>query len=189
MRIDNWFPTPVGVAVNKDDCNLSDHCIELMSKVGGGGDNWIGRPYTTMGTDYDILEDEKFSGLNSWITKNVNEFASSCGWANVVPKVGWFNVYKKGDYQESHLHANHHFSCVYFLDAKDDDARLIFMRTPLPSIEHKVVKKNPINYNLSWYEPHKGLLLIFKSDTMHMVEQKKTDGIRISLSYNFCEEN
>ena len=189
MRIDAWFPTPIGVVGNENDYNLSDYCIDLMSKIDGGGKNWIGRPYTTLGTNHNVIEDSKFLELNSWVVSTVNEFVSSCGWKRVVPTGGWFNVYKKGDFQESHLHANHNFSCVYYLDVQENDSRIIFSRTPLPSIDNTVVEGNPINYNVSWYEPSKGLLLIFKSDTMHMVEQKKTDDIRISISYNFREKN
>jgi uncharacterized protein (TIGR02466 family) len=190
MRIDTWFPTPIGIVVNeKNDCTLSNYCMDLMSKIDGGGSNWIGRPYTTAGTKHELLEDSKFSELNSWVENKVNEFVSTCGWENVTSKEGWFNIYKAGDFQEYHVHSNCNFSCVYYLDVQDNDSKIFFSRSPLSPIDNKVVKGNPINNNLSWYTPSKGLLLIFKSDTMHMVEQKKTDDIRISLSYNFSEKN
>ena len=60
MRIDAWFPTPIGVVVNENDYNLSDYCIDLMSKIDGGGKNWIGSPYTTLGTTHNVIEDSKF---------------------------------------------------------------------------------------------------------------------------------
>ena len=53
--------------------------------------------------------------------------------------------------------------------------------------EYTLLENNRINFDQVWYEPIKGLLLVFKSDTLHMVERKKTNDIRISLSYNFKE--
>ena len=53
--------------------------------------------------------------------------------------------------------------------------------------EYTLLENNRINFDQVWYEPIKGLLLVFKSDTLHMVERKKTNDIRISFSYNFKE--
>ena len=187
-RVDQWFPTLIGVVINEKDYDLSDYCIEMMSKVKPGGEEWLGRPYTSHGT-YNLLEDSRFKKLNDWVENNVNDFAISCGWAKVYPTMGWFNVYKRGDFQESHLHAGQNFSCVFYLDVQENDSKIFFNRTPVPMLENTIVENKTINHNSVWYTPTKGLLLMFKSDTMHMVEPKKTDDIRISLSYNFKEFN
>jgi hypothetical protein len=51
---------------------------------------------------------------------------------------------------------------------------------------HWVVdERKNINTNQVYYQSKKGVLLIFKSDTLHMVQKKQTDDVRITVSYNF----
>ena len=96
------------------------------------------------------------------------------------------NVYKKGDSQEFHNHTNSNLSCVYYADVKKDDSRILFKSSPWPMLEYRIARHNSYNFDQVWYKPVKGMLLVFRSDTMHMVEKKVTDGIRISFSYNFA---
>ena len=65
------------------------------------------------------------------------------------------------------------------------DSKIYFNRSPFPMINYKILEPSRLNYDQVWYQPFKGLLLVFKSDTLHMVEKKVTDDVRISLSYNF----
>jgi hypothetical protein len=48
-------------------------------------------------------------------------------------ETGWFNIYKKNDYQEFHDHGEHSLSAVYFLKSDPKkDAKLIF-KNPIPN--------------------------------------------------------
>ena len=197
MGIDLWFASPIGSVVSPKKYELTEYCLELMSKVKSGGDGWVGKPYTTLGT-YNILEDSKFKELNTWIHHSVNEFVNTCGYGKVSAVEGWFNYYKKGDYQEYHNHASRYFSCIYYLEAQKDDAYTIFSRHPMSMVqyhiseERKSIPATPLQSCITLetvkYYPTKGKLLIFKSDTLHMVQQKESRGKRISLSYNFIED-
>ena len=197
MGIDLWFSTPIGSIMSPKEYELTEYCIELMSQVKCGGEAWVGRPYTTLGT-YNILEDSKFKELNTWIHNSVNEFINTCGHAKVSAVDGWFNFYKKGDYQEYHNHPSRYFSCIYYLEAQKDDAYTIFCRHPMSMVQYHINEdknkvtptplQNSINIDVVKYHPIKGKLLIFKSDTLHMVQQKESEDIRITLSYNFIED-
>ena len=183
-QIDEWFSTPIGSVSTEKDFKLTNYCFEIMSKARSGGVDWVGGPYNTYGT-YDILNDPKFKELNTWVENGVDYFTTTCGYAKTKPVDAWFNIYSKGDYQEYHVHQNCHFSCIFYLDTKEDDAMTVFHRNPMQMTYWAVDERKNINTNQVYYEPKKGVLLIFKSDTLHMVERKETDDIRITVSYNF----
>ena len=75
------------------------------------------------------------------------------------------------------------FSVVTKLNV--NDSKIIFNRDVWPMFPIPVVKPNSYNASQAGFVPEKGMLLVFKSDTMHMVEKKVTDDMRISFSYNF----
>ena len=195
MIVEQWFSTPIGIVDSPKKYELTEYCIELMSKVKPGGEGWVGRPYTTFRTSYNILEDPKFKELNTWVHNSVNEFINTCGFAKVSAISGWFNFYKKGEYQEYHTHPSSHFSCIYYLDTQENDAKTIFHRPPHQLIYNPkenisfspTTLQNSIYLDSVHYNPIKGRLLIFKSDTLHMVQQKESENIRITISYNFAE--
>ena len=190
MQIDAWFSSPVAVFFNKN-FDLTDHCLKVKDKYPiTGQEGWIHNPYNSLSileeeTGYNSLNDPKFVELNRWVQKCVDEFSEECGYHKMDLRDVWFNVYKKGDSQEFHNHANSNLSCVYYADVKKDDSKIFFNRSPWPMLEYRVARRTPYNFDQVWYKPEKGMLLVFRSDTMHMVERKVTDDIRISFSYNF----
>ena len=44
---------------------------------------------------------------------------------------------------------------------------------------------NKISYPACWYEPENSMLLIFRSNLIHMVEKNNSNDDRISISMNF----
>lgn len=191
MKIENWFSSPIAVFINKN-FELKEHCLEIKDKYPlTGHTDWIHSPYNTLvptdekGAGYNSLHDPKCLELTQWVQNCVDDFCQECGYHKMHPKNIWFNVYEKGDSQEFHNHADCHVSCVYYAEVTDDDSKIIFNRTPWPMFSIPVVEKNAYNCDQVGYPPERGMLLVFKSDTMHMVEQKVTDDIRISFGYNF----
>ena len=79
----------------------------------------------------------------------------------------WANVYKKGDYAQSHCHKPHSFSFVYFVKAKWYDSPLIFTDSG-----------NKIR-------PKAGRYVIFPGYLMHHVPKHRYNDERITLSGNF----
>ena len=80
----------------------------------------------------------------------------------------WGNIYRKGDYTESHNHWLEHLSVVYFLKAKFYHAPLIFESIGL----NKKIR------------PKEGRLVIFPSFLTHSVPIHKFDETRITLAAN-----
>ena len=195
MQIDLFFSSPIAIFKN-ENFDLTEHCLEIKDKypiTGNRGNcwynynDWVHNPYNSLHIikQYSTLNAPKFLELNRWVQECVDEFSQECGYHKMRPQDLWFNVYERGDSQEFHNHCQSHLSCVYFAEVKDDDAKIIFNRTPWVMFPIPVTEPNPYNYDQVWFQPTKGMLLIFKSDTMHMVERKVTDDIRISFSYNF----
>jgi uncharacterized protein (TIGR02466 family) len=193
MKIDSWFNSPIALFKN-EKFDLTDHCLNMKDKYPITGQHekqsWIHGPYNSLlilenETTYNSLNDPKFFELTRWIQKCVDEFSEEYGYHKMWPINMWFNVYEKGDSQEFHCHGPHHLSCIYYADVKKDDSRIIFNRNPWPMVQMPVERPCPVNFDQVWYTPERGMLLVFKSDMMHMVERKVTDDIRISFSYNF----
>ena len=79
----------------------------------------------------------------------------------------WANVYKKGDYAQSHSHKPHSFSFAYFVKAKWYDSPLILTDSG------KRVR------------PKEGRYVIFPGYLMHHVPKHRFNDERITLSGNF----
>ena len=184
MRIDEWFCSPIARFKNEKDFSLTNHCLQIKDEHSPAKNELIHSHYDTL-AGYNIGADSKFYELHSWVKECVNKFSMTYGSSPVFLDEVWFNVYEKGDALEFHNHQTCLFSCVYYLDVKDNDSKIYFNRSPFPMMNYKILEPSRLNYDQVWYQPFKGLLLVFKSDTLHMVEKKVTDDVRISLSYNF----
>jgi len=190
IEIHNWFPSAVGIADNKDNDKIKNslikHCISLSKKKEKGGKDWVANStYNTLNT-YNIVNDEKFNLLNKWVLEKINNYKNELSILNNLKmETGWFNIYKKNDYQEFHDHGEHSLSAVYFLKSDPKkDAKLIF-KNPIPN-SYNMPEYTFINFSKkAIYDPVPGRLIIFPSNLEHCVEQQKTNNIRISIAYNF----
>jgi uncharacterized protein (TIGR02466 family) len=187
MQIIPYFSSPIATFKN-ENFDLTEHCLEIKEKnLSTNSKAWIHMLYNTLSTQsgYNTSKDPKFFELTKWIQECVNEFTIECGYEKMSPFEMWFNVYKNGDSQEFHNHARSHVSCIYVAEAQKDDSRIFFNRSPVPMFPIPIRNSDEWNYDQVWFPSEKGLLLIFKSDTMHMVEKKVTDTPRITFAYNF----
>ena len=89
---------------------------------------------------------------------------------NLVVDNLWGMMYKKGDYAMVHDHWPALWSGVYYLRAPKGSGDLVF-----PQLKQRIQPKN-------------NLLVIFKGDVRHGVEESKTDEERICVSFNVKEE-
>jgi hypothetical protein len=96
----------------------------------------------------------------------------------------WFNIYKKGDYQEIHQHTNTIISAVYFLKSNQKSSSLIFRPPFIDQLDVKKTNNFCCNGNIE-YKPIPGRLIVFRSFVPHCVPQHKDNQDRITLSYNF----
>ena len=79
----------------------------------------------------------------------------------------WANVYKKGDYAQSHCHKPAAFSFAYFVKSKWYDSPLVFTESG------KRIR------------PKEGTFVAFPAYLLHHVPKHRYNDTRITLSGNF----
>jgi hypothetical protein len=133
ITIEQWYPNLIGYCDysehTKIEKNLVKECLSLSSKTKKGGENWISnKTYTTLNT-YNILENKKFTKLNEWIFNKVLAYSTHLKYKDKYKCIGgWFNIYKKYDYQEFHDHGENTLSAVYFLKSNPDKSSKIHFK-------------------------------------------------------------
>tara|TARA_R100001591_G_scaffold95453_2_gene101262 strand:- start:2174 stop:2767 length:594 start_codon:yes stop_codon:yes gene_type:complete len=195
--IDRFFPTLIGFYDNPHhdliEKKVVNRCYELENATKKGGENWLAKTtYNTIGT-YNIWTDNKFKPINDFVLESIKEYLNECrikqSCLNTHCYDAWFNVYKKGDYQEYHHHGGSLISAVYFLKTNTTSAKIYFKSPLVDMISPEYDEYNPDNYQRVYYEPRPGLLLVFRSYLEHSVEKQVDDAVRISLAYNFQKNN
>lgn len=190
MKIVGLFPIPVGFSENPNHKliknKLIKECKSLKKKIKKGGNNWDATVYNTCETN-NLHDNKNFDDLNDWIFNEVKVFADKLGYTNkkMFCELSWFNYYNKYDYQEAHDHEGNEISAVYFLSTPKNCGRLRLISSEPKGIKHVFVKDNAFTWKQYKVEPKEGLLVMFRSNLMHGVEQNKSNKPRISLAYNF----
>lgn len=192
VKISNFFPTLIGNSNNKKheliENKLLKKCLFLETKIKKGGENWLSKDtYNTL-SQYDIFKDDDFKPINNFVIKELQKYCNKLNIdfnkINKTPEA-WFNIYRKYDFQEYHIHPEHIFSAVYFLRTTVESAKIYFKSpiNPMINIPYNIIKKNtsPVTY----FTPKNGDLLIFNSSLEHAVERHLSDDLRISFAYNF----
>lgn len=187
-NITKWFPTSIyrceDLITTKQNENLYQHTLKISKKISQGGKNWNSNVYNTL-TTFDLRNDKLFDCVTTLVEENVNHFAKILG-SNCEYKCkdSWFNIYRKKDYQEQHIHSDSHFSAIYFLKCDENSSPVIFFNPIQEMIELKNFQSNELNYANCKYKAIERSLIIFRSHVVHMVPQNMSDQ-RITLSFNF----
>ena len=187
--IEYWWPQEIGFYDNPDhnELNLVDYCYEIQNKTESGGKGWISKDtYNTGDGMYQPHLGLKFKELNEWINKSVTQYIQETK-INFEFKEcqSWFNIYKKGDYQEVHVHTPSILSAVYFLKSNDKCGPLIMQPPFQDQIDiRKVDGLTSTNTNIE-YSPIPGRLVVFRSYMPHCVGKHQDDEDRITLAYNY----
>jgi hypothetical protein len=123
-------------------------------------------------TDWNMADKPGFQELNKYIIDTCHYLNSLYYRKTVGLQVSnlWGMMYKKGDYAMVHDHWPALWSGVYYLRAPEGSGDLVF-----PQLKQRIQPKN-------------NLLVIFKGDVRHGVEESKTDEERICVSFNVKEE-
>tara|TARA_R110002020_G_scaffold1788_1_gene8199 strand:+ start:3944 stop:4522 length:579 start_codon:yes stop_codon:yes gene_type:complete len=166
--------------------NISERCTEIKKKRAKGGKGWLTQDVYNSFNVYDIVQDKVFESLNNWIDDQIISYCDSLKYKNVIKsKKGWFNIYKKGDFQEYHQHGQSHLSAIYCLKGDKKGAR-IFFRNEMNMFRPPVKEHTSITGEYYWIPFIPGQLVIFESSLMHSVEKHLCSTLRFSLSYNYC---
>ena len=197
IHIEQWFPIYIGFIINpfhkEIEDELTQECLKIKKfykkdfekyrKENSEGSvsallDWFHFQYNT---DYNLLTDQKFNSLHSWIDDQINIYAEkleACKEGRLKCIEGWFNVYEKYEHADFHRHPGNVFSCVYFLNCEvNAGAKLLFKsgRSGKAYLEDPCI----------WHNPFPGKLVIFSSYLDHAVQQHNTDNLRITLAYNY----
>ena len=123
-------------------------------------------------TDWNMADKPGFQELNKHIIDTCHYLNSLYYRKTVGLQVSnlWGMMYKKGDYAIVHDHWPALWSGVYYLRAPKGSGDLVF-----PQLKQRI-------------QPKDNLLVIFRGDVRHGVEESKTDEERICVSFNVKEE-
>jgi len=123
-------------------------------------------------TDWNMADKPGFQELNKHIIDTCHYLNSLYYRKTVGLQVSnlWGMMYKKGDYAIVHDHWPALWSGVYYLRAPKGSGDLVF-----PQLKQRI-------------QPKDNLLVIFKGDVRHGVEESKTDEERICVSFNVKED-
>lgn len=197
-QIDYWFPTLV-YRTNLDSYRDKNEYLEkkaysLKSVKPKVATEWNCDTYNTLNlynpfNDNDTVVKDLISLCRDMVYDFSKEFGVSKSIEELVCTDFWFNIAEPENYQECHQHPNSHFSLVYYVTVNPGCGNIIFKSPnafsdmfPL-SINSKNLNKN--SYPSCYYTPEESLLLIFRSNLVHMVEKNLSGKDRISISMNF----
>ena len=132
--------------------------------------DWACDIITTKDSHLNILNDIELQDLKSEILRHCDLYMrENNSFFDGFIDCSWFNLYKKGYYQEFHRHDHkiyQYISGVVYLTEDNSDIHFF------------------IN-NTFEYTPKIGNIIIFDSHIEHSVVANKKDSLRISLAFNF----
>jgi uncharacterized protein (TIGR02466 family) len=157
-------------------------CSSALSNVGG----WQSEPDLM---DWQVPELER---LSQWIHQ---AFGSIMGrelgttdFKSRYVVTGWANINEYGDYNRTHIHSNHHWSGVYYVDIGNPDQSVgpngaIEFIDPRPAVG--VFDFPGITATGTWtLLPEPGLMLLFPSWLRHSVLPYFGEKPRITIAFN-----
>lgn len=181
------FPKVIGIFLNSKhnifEKNIVNKCFDIEKKHKKGGDNWLSNVYNTDGT-LNLYKQKEFKQLLKWIDDRVVDYCKDLKIdGKLKDKKAWFNIYKKGDSQEYHIHKSSSLSAIYYLKGSNKSAKTVFV--DFNTIDFRCFEYNEDNSTL-WKIPFEsGKLIIFKSDTLHCTEKHNETNERITLAINY----
>lgn len=192
MNFNIFFPTIIGSIHNEEhkiiENELTSYCTKLSENIESGGKSWLSdKTYNTSDGKYDLNKDKNFFTINNWVNTQIVTYCNELGIDidNLISTGSWFNIYRRNDFQEPHVHPNSSISAIYILTCDESGSR-IFFNSPINNMYHikkKIKKQEMIDQVICASIP--GTLLIFPSYLSHAVERHNSDNLRISFSYNY----
>jgi len=193
MHTDYWFPTPIYIKDLKNVENLNTYLENHIL-------NWAktdkGIQKTNVSGWHSPCEMQNYKEYQLLINilyefqKEIYEKEKLSG--NPILGNMWANINPKGSYNLSHTHPNCAFSGVYYVKASKNSGNICF-EDPRPGVQiqmlnRKKEKIDPQNWKRIEYNPSNGRIIMFPSWLSHSVEQNLSDDIRISVSFNFLQD-
>ena len=176
------FPTAIvekqlGRHLTSDEFNFLNQERESMPNQGN-----------KTSADSGILDHPAMLEIKQFCLSGLREYISQveCPTSPLIPYItqSWLNWTEKGDYHHRHWHYNSFLSGVLYL-SNDDSDHINFIRPQQPSMfDIKNKKFNEFNGVTTRLPAKTGTMYIFPSWLEHSVDEKRTDGVKVSLSFN-----
>lgn len=190
MFVNLLMKTNLNGLINNNE-ELLNRCYEIKQKFPQKS-TWFCDTYNSL-KSYNLKEDQLFKPLIDLCASKVFDFAREYGIEdrNLFCTDAWFNIASKGNYQEFHIHPMSHFSVVYYVDVREDSGRILF-KNPQSNLDMFTLPPNTSltigSRGVYFHKPAIQDLLIFRSNTPHMVEKNNNNSDRISIAMNFVVE-
>ena len=197
--IDYWFPTAIYKEILSDFSQHNGHLKNKALTLKKSQQNhqvtqWRCDTFNTLGTydpgqDHDSVVKELIKTIKVKVYEFSRQFGVTTPIESLVLKDFWFNVSGTGSYQEYHQHALSHFSVVYYVSAPKTCGNIVFQSaetiTDMFTLPIENNKFTELSFKTCSYEPLESMMLIFKSNLIHMVEKNLSNEDRISIAMNF----
>jgi uncharacterized protein (TIGR02466 family) len=181
MNITNLFPTAVGFS--KLDRDLTQQELDFII-----GQVRYPNEGNTTSENRELLKSVEMTEIREFIETAMLEYFKSVHAPkhDVTPYItqSWSNYTELGQYHHKHAHPNSIISGVFYPQANKETDRIYFYKDGYERIKIPTENWNHWNSESWWFDVGAGDLIIFPSNLTHMVQTKKDDGTRISISFN-----
>ena len=181
MVINNLFPTPVaGFELGRDLSEVErEHFLNLETRQNVGN-------FTSV--EANVLGHPKLHSLTEFLNNSLQEYFNTVYApkhdANLCITQSWVNYTNRDQFHHRHNHSNSLISGVFYIQASKETDKLHFFSETYRQIKMVPRELNIHNSESWWLTAATGVLYLFPSSLMHMVEQVTGENTRISLSFN-----
>lgn len=197
--IDSWFPTLISHEVLEEFKDRNSYFSNKAYYIQKNNENltgttWNCDTYNTLGKfNYKLDNDQQINQLINICKLKVLEFSRQYGINKSLDSLScdelWFNIGAVGNFQEYHQHSDSHFSLVYYVKANNNCGNILFKTiesfADMCQLPINAGNYTSASYKSCFYTPKESMILIFRSNLLHMVEKNNSDTDRISIAMNF----
>lgn len=192
------FVTPLHEAEIADEALLGElaHSIRSLAEDDQAGRQWS-RDHRYAGyTSYASLDDlptrdPAFAQLSKLLTQHAAKFAEQCAFD--LPRKPnldslWVNLLRGSGHHSGHIHPHSIISGTFYVEVPKGSGAIRFEDPRLPLMMVAPPRRKDAPEELQTFvsvEPRRGLLLLWESWLRHEVVAGKSDGQRLSVSFNF----
>lgn len=140
--------------------------------------------------DINILDESRFADLTAFLRDSVADYLDNIlcyQYESFTIVHAWVNRAPEGGFQRMHFHGNCVVSGVYYLQASQDNAPLIFEKTELNTSPYLAVaprEQTLYNANRMAFPAEAGACYLFPSQIKHGYDVPNQGAERISLAFN-----
>ena len=185
-----WFQTPVWSRKLVDHEKLNGNIMKVLAELEGETKSITRSNVGGWHSHDQIHRDEKLADIRKIIGTSCVACAQFMEFDfdnfELAIKEMWLNRNSPGDFNKAHIHPNAILSGAYYVKVPEG-AGNIELYDPVPARlmnVYPVKKRKPINLQAVEYRAEEGLLLIFPSWLQHSVQPNKSEGDRVSISFN-----